>query len=149
MVKFEMIIAGTEDIVLMNTASPTIGSTEVGPHFATFSGNGELKHDDYWQLKAMAEGVNDETDTVYEAEIDVGPKWKLVNQCSFIVAPAVYSNSDADEDDMQSWQIRKNKWDLAPAGGKKRIRLSFTIRQNGQATVFSGIVYQGTATGIL
>ena len=149
MVKFEMVIAGTEDMVFMNTASPTMGTTEVGPHFVTFSGNGELKPDDYYQLQNMAGGVEDETETVYEAEIDVGPIWKVVNQCSFIVAPAVYTNMNSDEDDWQGWSIRKNKWDLAPAGGKKRIRLVFTVRQYGQATTFNGIVYQATATGIL
>ena len=65
----------------------------------------------------MADGVSDETETVYEAEIIVGPTWKVVNQCSFIVAPALYTNSDADEDDMQGWIIRKDKWDLATGAG--------------------------------
>jgi hypothetical protein len=36
MVKFSMIIVGAEDTVFMNTASPTLGSIEVGPHYATF-----------------------------------------------------------------------------------------------------------------
>jgi hypothetical protein len=79
MVKFEMIIVGAEDMMLMQTASPTPGSTHVGPHWVTFSGNGELKTDDGYQLKSMAEGVDDETETAYEAEIIVGPTWKVVN----------------------------------------------------------------------
>jgi hypothetical protein len=73
-----------------------------------------------------------------------------VHQCSFIVAPGWYVNSNSDEDDWQGWTIRKDKWDLAPAGGgTKRIRLSFNVLQYGQNTKFSGIVYQVTATGDL
>jgi hypothetical protein len=73
-----------------------------------------------------------------------------VHQCSFIVAPGWYTNTNSDEDDWQGWGIRKDKWDLAPVGvGKKRIRLAFSAHQYGQNTSFSGIVYQVTATGIL
>ncbi|HKG31695.1 MAG TPA: hypothetical protein VKA91_10520 [Nitrososphaeraceae archaeon] len=154
MVKFEMIINGTEDMVFTKTASHiiSVGSTQidVGDHCVTFSGNGKLTDSHVSQLKSLADQLGDTTAVVYQGEIIVGPTWRVVYQCSFIVAPGYYINYNSDQDDWQAWGITKDKWDLAPVGaGKKRIRLSFTASQNGQNTVFSGIVYQVTATGIL
>ena len=98
----------------------------------------------------MAGQLPDETLVEYQGEIVAEPTWRVVHQCSFIVAPGWYTNMNSDEDDWQGWGIRKDKWDLAPVGGgKKRIRLSFTASQHGQNTSFSSIVYQVTATGIL
>ena len=71
------------------------------------------------QLSTMADQVPDEKKTEYQAEIIVGPEWKVVNQCSFIVAPGSYINTNSDEDDWQAWEIKKDKWDLVSAGGKK------------------------------
>jgi hypothetical protein len=123
---------------------------DVGDHCVTFSGNGRLTDSHVSQLKSLADQLGDTTAVVYQGEIVVGPTWRVVYQCSFIVAPGHYINYNSDQDDWQAWGITKDKWDLAPVGaGKKRIRLSFTASQNGQNTVFSGIVYQVTATGIL
>ena len=153
MTKYEMTIAGIEDIVYTKTASQVVvGSTQidVGEHCVTFSGNGTLTTGDYQDLMNLASQLPDSTAVKYEGEIVVGPRWRDVHQCSFIVAPGWYVNSNSDEDDWQGWTIRKDKWDLAPAGGgTKRIRLSFNVLQYGQNTKFSGIVYQVTATGDL
>ena len=154
MVKYEMVIYGTEDMVFTKTASPivSIGSTQidVGDHCVTFSGNGNLTSSDSHLLENLAGQLPDTTMVEYQGEIVVGPTWRVVHQCSFIVAPGWYTNINSDEDDWQGWGIRKDKWDLAPVGGgKKRIRLSFSAHQHGQNTSFSGIVYQVTATGIL
>jgi hypothetical protein len=154
MVKYEMIIVGTEDMVFTKTASNivSVGSTQidVGDHCVTFSGNSTLTSSDSNHLADLAGQLPDETSVEYQGEIVVGPTWRVVHQCSFIVAPGWYTNSNSDEDDWQGWGIRKDKWDLAPVGGgKKRIRLSFIIYQHGQNTSFTSIVYQATATGIL
>ena len=154
MVKYEMNILGTEDMVVTKTASHTVsvGSTQIDvrDHCVTFSGNGTLTSSDSDHLRNLAGQLPDQTVVEYQGEIVVGPTWRVVHQCSFIVAPGRYYNTNSDQDDWQGWGVQKDKWDLAPAGGgKKRIRLSFTASQHGQNTSFSGIVYQVTATGIL
>ncbi|HKG89979.1 MAG TPA: hypothetical protein VKA95_16820 [Nitrososphaeraceae archaeon] len=77
--------------------------------------------------------------------IVVGPHWEKVRQCSFIVAPGGYHNTNSDEDDWQGWRTRNENWDQAG----ERIRLRFKMHQYGQNTQFNGIAYQVTATGDL
>jgi hypothetical protein len=72
MVKFSMIIVGAEDTVFMNTASSTMGSTDVGQHFVTFSGNGRLTSTDQALLKNLAAQVADAVTVDYQGEIVVG-----------------------------------------------------------------------------
>jgi hypothetical protein len=63
MVKYEMIIAGTEDMVVTKTASHTVsvGSTQidVGDHCVTFSGNGTLTSSDSNHLTDLASQLPD------------------------------------------------------------------------------------------
>jgi hypothetical protein len=110
-------------MVFTKTASPivSIGSTQidVGDHFVTFSGNGQLTSSDSHLLKDLAGQLPYTTIVEYQGEIVVGPTWRVVHQCSFIVAPGWYTNTNSDEDDWQGWGIRKDKWDLAPVGGGK------------------------------
>src|SRR5215216_5699149 len=138
MVKYEMIIVGTEDMVFTKTASNivSVGSTQidVGDHCVTFSG---LTSSDSNHLADLAGQLPDETSVEYQGEIVVGPTWRVVHQCSFIVAPGWYTNTNSDEDDWQGWGIRKDKWDLAPVGvGKKRYLLHSSENQYGKILRF-------------
>jgi hypothetical protein len=105
MVKYEMIIVGTEDMVFTKIASNivSVGSTQidVGDHCVTFSGNGTLTSSDSNHLADLAGQLPDETSVEYQGEIVVGPTWRVVHQCSFIVAPGWYTNSNSDEGDWQ------------------------------------------------
>jgi hypothetical protein len=74
-----MDIVGAEDMVFAHTVSPTMGSIDIGPHCVAFSGNGRLSLQDEAQLSTMADQVPDEKKTEYQAEIIVGPEWKVVN----------------------------------------------------------------------
>ena len=65
MVKYEMNILGTEDMVVTKTASHTVsvGSTQidVGDHCVTFSGNGTLTSSDSDHSRNLAGQLPDQT----------------------------------------------------------------------------------------
>jgi hypothetical protein len=95
----------------------------------------------------MAEDAGDDHPVNSEIEVIVGPRWREVKQCSPVVAPRAYWNSNADEDDQQQWIISPCGWEVVDTGGGKRIRPKFTMTQLGEKTKFYGIAYQVTATG--
>ena len=57
----------------------------------------------------------------------------------YLYAGSGYQNSNADEDDEQLWDVQSDPFDLVDEGGKKRIRLKFTMTQRGQNTLFYAI----------
>ena len=57
----------------------------------------------------------------------------------YLYAGSGYQNSNADEDDEQLWDVQSDPFHLVDEGGKKRIRLKFTMTQRGQNTLFYAI----------
>ena len=49
----------------------------------------------------------------------------------YLYAGSEYQNSNADEDDEQLWDVQSDPFHVVDEGGKKRIRLKFTMTQKG------------------
>jgi hypothetical protein len=122
---------------------------EVGQDCVVFSGSATLNNHDRLALWDLAKAADEDVDVTFDVEIIVGPTWRDVKQCSPMIAPRSYQNTNADEDDQQQWVISPCSWEEAEMGVGKRIRLKFAMHQRGEETSFNGIAYQVTATGVV
>jgi len=152
-VKFEMVLGKPEDTVITATAQPTVNvagqTVSVGKHLVTFSGRAQLSSMDNGVVIGQAKAKDDDKVTQFDCEILVRASWNDVKQCSFNISPGKYWNGNSDEDDWQGWEVISNSWDLVQQGTTKRIRLKFALAQYGQNTLFEGVSYYVTATGVL
>jgi hypothetical protein len=146
---YEMDQVGNENRVYVGNSANHFGTKLIGSHFVTFSGCGDIKDSDRQLIMEAAKNEEDIHLLQSEIQITVGPKWRNIHQCSPLIAPNQYINTDADEDDAQGWNIFPCTWETVESEGAKRIRLKFSMGQRGQKTLFFGIGYQATATGDL
>lgn len=145
---------GGEDTVITMTSDQFITlhgiKKFVGTHLVTFSGTATMQKGDVDKVIHNALQVDAEVTILSSCTMVVGPLWDSITQVSPIIAPSFYFNAASDEDDAQSWGLKIEPWETLDGGPhNKRIRINFFLRQNGQATMFSEINYQVTATGVL
>jgi hypothetical protein len=99
----------------------------------------------------VLQGEFDDSTSMYEVHLKVGPWWRDVQVCVPHVTIAGFKNTDADEDDQQEWIIRDLKWTTdgegAPNAGEVRIRLEFKVGLRGEASWLRWLGYHFTAAG--
>jgi hypothetical protein len=151
--KFEMAVIEPENTVITSTAQATINLSgqiiKIGAHCVILSGVAILGGIDWYTVRQLAKENGDLVNTRFDCEIICGPSWQQIDQCSFIISPGKYSNTNSDEDDMQSFQVSNLSWDAVQQGTSKRIRLKFRLTQLGENSLFDGVSYQVTSTGNL
>ena len=120
---------------------------QVGAHYVIMSGYAEI-------TPFPAAAINDISmqgqyeERLWEANVVIGPVWREIMQVSPVVAPGNFFDYDNDDNDSQGWQLDTGcSWEEVEVGGKKRIRLKFAMKQQGETSRFMGVVYHVSATG--
>jgi hypothetical protein len=120
---------------------------QVGPHYVVMSGYAEISPDPWGTVHDLP-GSDPYDNKEWDTELIIGPVWRDVLQVSPMVAPGKFFDADNDEDDEQGWNLDSGcLWDEVEESGKKRIRLKFKMKQEGETSQFVGIVYHAAATG--
>jgi hypothetical protein len=120
---------------------------QVGAHYVVMSGYAEITPNPsatIMDLPMQPPSENRE----WVGQVIIGPVWRDVMECSPVVAPGSFYDSDNDENDSQGWHLNSGcSWDEVEVNGKKRIRLKFVMMQQGETSRFMGVVYHAAATG--
>lgn len=119
----------------------------VGAHYVVMSGYAEIYPAPWKTVSDLPAGdLHDSKE--WDTEIIIGPGWRDVYQVSPMVAPGNFFDADNDDNDQQGWQLDSGcSWDEVEVNGKKRIRLKFKMKQQGESSQFVGVVYHAAATG--
>jgi hypothetical protein len=109
----------------------------VGGGFETLDLTGNPDDDDVWEI--------------HEVYLIVGPWWKSVKSVVPTVTVAGFRNKNADEDDMQGWEVRGLTWDTVGGTGpfvdEERIRLKFWVHVLGINSKVTALGYYLFARG--
>lgn len=126
-VEGEQVVGGVKEVT---------NNIQVGAHYVVMSGYAEI-------TPFPAAAINDipmqgqYEERLWEANVVIGPVWREIMQVSPVVAPGNFFDYDNDDNDSQGWQLDTGcSWEEVEVGGKKRIRLKFVMKQQGETSRF-------------